>query len=82
MRSAPEVDVAELDQAPGFEPNPEPNLEANDDDDTLQHLEQRMDEMLQRSDTSKSNHKPRSVGREEFFGGSGEEGVLGCPVGS
>ena len=44
MRSAPEVDVAELDQAPGFEPN----LEANDDDDTLQHLEQRMDEMLQR----------------------------------
>ena len=26
------------------------------------------------SDTSKSNHKPRSVGREEFFGGSEEEG--------
>ena len=43
-----QVGVAALDQAPGFEPNLEPNLEANDDDDTLQHLEQRMDEMLQR----------------------------------
>ena len=78
MRSAPEVDVAELDQAPGFEPNLEPYLEANDDDDdTLQHLEQRMDEMLQRSDTSKSNHKPRSVGREDFFWGF-RRGGKGC----